>query len=350
MKPTLAARILSILFLAGLTVLAIQVNLSKPRVMILQSYDPNYAWTRDVDEGIRRIAKNWTDKTVTWHYMNTKQLSDPDSLRYAGIVARRAIDRFAPNVLIAVDDLAQNLAAKYYVDREGMSIVFSGVNGRIDQYGYNDAANVTGIYERKPLQAVKDLIMTLERTEGDVDSEPSILYLMDPSPSMARDRALVEGFDWAPIRFKGAYVARDYMDWQARVSELRSDDVDYLLVANYRKLPRAQRSREFPRPEEIMGWTERQSAVPVIGVNVFNVEDGAAIAVGASPFEQGEVAARLAERIIDEGLIARDVDQVYNRHYVVAMNAKACEERGLRLPQIYETFARTTFTFIEGEP
>lgn len=40
---------------------------------------------------------------------------------------------------------------------------------------------------------------------------------------------------------------------------------------------------------------------------------------------------------------------VYNRHYVVAMNAGALAERGLRLPQIDETFARTTFTFIEGE-
>jgi hypothetical protein len=38
------------------------------------------------------------------------------------------------------------------------------------------------------------------------------------------------------------------------------------------------------------------------------------------------------------------------RHYVVAINAPALARRELELPQIYETFARTTFTYVESEP
>ncbi len=296
MKATWAARALSTLFLIGITVLAILFNSTMPRVMILQSYDPDYAWTRDVDEEIRRVAKNWTEYRVTWHYMNTKKPSDPDSLRYAGIVARRAIDRFDPTVLIAVDDLAQKLAARYYVNKEDMSIVFSGVNGLVEPYGYDRAENVTGIFERKPLQAIKELNLTLERDRRGREHPPSVRYLMDPSPSMARDRRFVEDLDWSPLRFLGTHVAQSYEDWKEHVASL--DAVDYLLVANYRKLPRSREDPSFPPPQEIMGWTERHSPVPVTGVNVFNVEDGVAIAVGASPFEHGEVAARLAERIL----------------------------------------------------
>ena len=121
---------------------------------------------------------------------------------------------------------------------------------------------------------------------------------------------------------------------------------DYLLLANYRKLPRSADKSEFVPAQEIMSWTEENSPIPVIGVNVFNVEDGGAIAVGASPFEQGSQAARMAERILEMEQQAGQLPMVYNRQYVVAINHQALERRGLRLPQVYETFARTTATYI----
>ncbi len=350
MTSTGSSRVLSILFVFAVLVTAVVFNAAKPRVMILHSYDPDYPWTRDVDEGIERVAKRWTDYSVTRHYMNTKKLSDKESLRYAGIVARRAIEQFDPGVLIAVDDLAQKLAAMHYTDHPRMNIVFAGVNGSIEPYGYQDVQNVTGIFERKPWQAVKELILTLEREKPRPNPRPSIRYLMDPSPSMQRDRAFVEAFDWSPIRFGGTFVAQDYQRWKQHVKGLHEPESDYLLIANYRKLPRSGGDPSPPPPAEIMHWTEANSAIPVIGVNVFNVEDGAAIAVGASPFEQGEVAAAMAETLLEQGLRGIELPMVMNRQYVVAIHQEALSRRNLRLPQIYETFARTTATYIKGKP
>lgn len=350
MKQSPAALILSLMFFVGVASFAVVFNATKPRVMILQSYDPEYAWTRDVDAGIRRISAGWTNYSVNWHYMNTKRLSDPESLRYAGIVARRAIERFDPHVLIAVDDLAQRLAARYFVNHPRMEIVFSGVNGSVEPYGYDDAENVTGVFERKPLQAVKDLVMTLEQGALDANGPRSgIHYLMDPSESMARDRHRVETFDWSPLRFEGTTVAEDYPSWQAFVRALPESDGEYLLIANYRQLRRSETNPETVPPEEVMGWTEANSPIPIIGVNVFNVEEGAAVAVGASPFEQGEVAATLADQLLREDVRGGQVAIESPRHYVVAINEAALARRGLELPQIYETFARTTFTYIDAE-
>jgi len=349
MKSMGSSKSLSILFLVAVTLTAVAFNAVKPRVMILHSYHPDYPWTRDVDVGIARIAKRWTDYSVAWHYMNTKNLSDKESLRYAGIVARRAIDRFDPMVLIAVDDLAQKLAAKHYVDHPSMNIVFSGVNGSAKPYGYEGAENVTGIFERKPWQAVKEMVLTLEREKSQPNPEPSIRYLMDPSPSMQRDRVFIEDFDWSPLHFSGTYVAENYQRWKQHVRALPGQQVDYLLLANYRKLPRSEADPSFPPPAEIMRWTEANSTVPVIGVNVFNVEDGGAIAVGASPFEQGEVAATMAETLLEQGLRGKELAMTLNRQYVVAIQQDALSKRDLKLPQIYETFARTTATYIEAE-
>jgi hypothetical protein len=279
--------------------------------------------------------------------MNTKNLSGKESLRYAGIVARRAIDQFDPMVLIAVDDLAQQLAAKYYVDQPHMNIVFAGVNGSVEPYGYLGAKNVTGVFERKPWQAVKELVLTLEREKPRPRPKPSLSYLMDPSPSMLPDRAFIEAFDWAPIRLDSTFVASDYQRWQQYVLSLDERGSDYLLLANYRKLPRSESDPSFPPAEQIMRWTEANSPVPVIGVNVFNVEDGAAIAVGASPFEQGELAARMAETLLEKNLRGGDLEMQVNRQYVVAIHQEALRQRQLKLPQIYETFARTTATYVE---
>lgn len=340
--------LLSFLFLLLFLAAAVVFNAIKPRVMVLHSYHPDYPWTRDVDVGIQRIAQRWADYSVTWHYMNTKNLSDKDSLRYAGLVARRAIDRFDPMVLIAVDDPAQELAARHYVGRPEIQIVFAGVNGDAEPYGYQGAANVTGIFERKPWQAVKEMVGTLELSKAQPNPRPRLRYLMDPSPSMQRDRGFIEAFDWSPILFDGAFVAKDYSQWQAFVRSLAEQSVDYLLVANYRKLPRSVEDPVLSPPEEVMLWTETHSPVPVIGVNVFNVEDGAAIAVGASPFEQGEAAAQMTETLLEQNLSGAQLPMTSNQHYVVALNRAALDKRQLQLPQIYETFARSTATYLKG--
>jgi len=335
------------IFLIGFFVSAVLFNAAKPRVMILHSYDPDYSWTRDIDIGVRRVSEKWTDYSLSWHFMDTKRHGDRAWLEHAGKAARRAIDRTDPHVLIAVDDLAQELAAKYYVGHPGMNIVFAGVNGYIEPYGYVGAANVTGIYERKPLQAVKELIQSLESFRGAKEGRsPRLTYLVDPSPSMQLDRGFVDEFDWAPLVHTGSLQADSFEDWK-RLVITAGENSDYLLVANYRKLPRSSVDAGYVPPDEVMAWTEANSPVPVIGVNTFNVEDGGAIAVGASPFEQGRVAARMTETILEQGLRAGALPPVLNRQYVVAINRQALERRHLHLPQVYETFARTTATYIE---
>ena len=341
-------RFLSFMFIIGLIASAVVFNASKPRIMILHSYHPDYPWTRDIDAGIQRISKNWTGYALTLHYMDTKKHSDKEWLRHAGIGARRAIDRFNPDVLIAVDDLAQDLAARYYVDHPCIKIVFSGINSSAVSYGYDGAQNVTGIYEWKPLNAVKEMIINFESAKYKPNDTPNIVYLMDPSPSMAGDRNFFETFNWAPLIFKGSMIVKNFKEWKIMVSKLDQLGVDYLLVANYRKLPRSDEDSRLPSPQEIMKWTEANSTPPVIGLNIFNVEDGGMIAVGASPFEQGEIAAKMAEIIVKQNISPKDIPKVVNRQYIVAVNQQLLKKRNLKLPQIYEAFARVTSTYVEG--
>jgi ABC-type uncharacterized transport system substrate-binding protein len=338
--------VMSIVFLCIIAGLAVYFNMHKPRIMILHSYSPEYVWTRDVNEGINRIAQNWGRYSVQWHYMDTKKYRDQRWYEQASLIAKRAIDNASPDVLIIVDDLAQKLVGKYYIDHPNIQIVFAGVNGSIEQYGYHKANNVTGIFERKQLNAIKETLLTLEQGRDEPLEHPRVLYLIDSSTSLAKGRPYFEKFDWSPLTFEGVDVMDNFEEWKEDV--LYADHfTDYLLVANYRKLKTSETNHKVPSPETVMTWTEENSPVPVIGVNLFNTEEGAMMSIGVSPYEQGEIAAKMAERIIEEKISADDIPIQDNKHYVVALNDDALKKRGIIMPSIYEAFGRATAHYYE---
>lgn len=338
--------VLCLVFLGAVLVTAVIYNSAKPRVMVVQSYDPAYAWTRDVDIGLRRVMDKWTGYSVIWHYMDTKKLADKDWLKRSGIIARRAIRQNNPRILIAVDDLAQSLAAKYFIDHPTMDIVFAGVNGSVEPYGYHLASNVTGIFERKQLKAVKETILALESKKDVPDPTPSLAYILDPSPSLAQGRGFIDTYAWYPVDYKGSVIAEDYPQWQKIVRET-GRQVDYLIVANYRKLHTQGPQSPYADAREVMAWTEKNSPVPVIGINSFNVEDGAMISIGVSPFEQGETAARMAQEILTRNIRARDIPMKMNTQYIVAIRESSLRLRKMELPAVYEAFGRATENYFE---
>ena len=91
-----------------------------------------------------------------------------------------------------------------------------------------------------------------------------------------------------------------------------------------------------------MEWTEENSPVPVIGTNPFNTEDGAMLSVGVSPYEQGETMAEMARMIIEKGVAPKAIPIRTSHQYVVAFRKSALERRHMKVPQIFEAFARAT--------
>ncbi|TXT39617.1 MAG: ABC transporter substrate-binding protein [Comamonadaceae bacterium] len=88
-----------------------------------------------------------------------------------------------------------------------------------------------------------------------------------------------------------------------------------------------------------MSWTEAHSnALPVAAKNGF-VADGGALAISSSPQEQGQSAARLTVALL-QGKSPQDLPVKEGQAFVVAMHADKLENRGYRLPKVYEAAAR----------
>lgn len=313
-------------------------NYHKPRLLVLHSYGNDYVWTKEVNEGLKRVLgkNNWL--STRYHYMHTNKFNGKDELRRSAQAGRRAVEQFRPDVLLAIDDHAQELVAKYYVNDPKMQIVFAGINGEITPYGYDHANNVTGIRERKQYKAVQEMLSILSQDQG---RPARLAYLVDSALSSSADISEADKFSWAPHHYVGSFQASDFGDWQEKVRTL-AGQVDFLLVSGYRQLPRVAGDKGFVPPEQVLDWTVSQLQVPVIGLNVFNSRDGAMISLGVSPYEQGEVAAKMAYDLLRGGQKTGDLPIRQASQYVVSMSEQALARYRIKPPQVFEAFARAT--------
>lgn len=327
------------LFLVASVVVVVAYNLHKPRVLVLQSYDLTYPWTREVSVGLHRVLDEHPHFAVRWFYMDTKRHPEKEFKQKMGLSARQSIERWKPDVVIAVDDDAQEFVTRHFVNHPQIRIVFAGVNGGVEPYGFVGAGNVTGIFERKDWQALKDALLAL-RWPRPATGPLRVLHIGDTSGSVEHDDRYLREFDWKPLINLPSRKVASFDDWKKAVLDAQ-DKTDFILTTNYRRIRRDAANAALVPPEEIVAWTVANSRVPVVGTNGFFVEDGGELAIGTSPYEQGEVAARMAIRLLG-GERASDIPHASTRQFVVYMRSARLHRRGMELPPLYEAFARAT--------
>lgn len=321
----------------------ISFSMQKPRIFILHSYHPSYSWTRDVDVGLDRVLAEKTYYSVRRFYMDTKRHPWVHYKKAVGVNAYNSINTWKPDVLIAVDDDAQKYVASRFVGNPDIDVVFAGVNGEIDKYGYSKADNVTGILERKKLKALKDMLLIL--ADKHPDHPLRIVNIGDKSESVQYDDDFIKSFDWSPVVYAGSTLVETLGEWKDAISSA-SRIADVVIVENYRKLVREAGKTDLVPPEETVGWTTKNSSIPVVGLNGFYVEDGGMMSIATSPYEQGEVAADIAVRIVD-GTPPSEIPVASTRQFVVYMSKSLVNSSGLELPEVYEAFARGTNNYYE---
>lgn len=322
------------------------------RVLVVHSYNTDYAWVEQIDDGIDRVFGARPDVLSLTHYMDLKNHTDEAFRRTAASLAHRVVDEWQPDVLVLIDDVAQTLVGQDYADPQDdhapIDIVFGGVNGTPQAY-YPDIRNVAGILERKPLAAIKDTLTALIRAHApgtDLAARaPRIQYIGDRSASITAELPFYETIDWSPLVWRDPVQVDTFEDWKAAVRRA-GEEADLILLTNYQQI-RDGAGGPFLRPAaQVMQWTERNATVPVLGVGWSNSSDGAALTVSVSPVEQGEVAAGLALSILD-GAAPADLGFVAPRQFMVHVCERTMERSGLKLPGFYEAFARATGNYYQ---
>lgn len=335
-------RIMAFLFVAVTLLLFGWYNMTKPRILVLHSYDPDYAWTRDVNIGLNREFVDRYRYQLNWYYMDTKRHPSPSFRKSAGIAARNVIKQMNPDVLIAVDDDAQEFAAKYFINDEHIKIVFAGINKHAEDYGYQNATNATGILERIPLSAMREALSSVKSFQQ-LNRPVRIAYLGDKSGTVLGDAEQIKNFDWGPHQLIGQYFVASFPEWKQKVIEL-GGQADIILVTGYRGLLLNEKPAgdkpALVNPKDVVRWTEENSTIPIFSGNGFFTEDGGMLAVGTSPYEQGEQAAVYALELALKHKSVEELKVQTSQQFIISMNGPLMNKRQIELPRVYEAAAR----------
>jgi hypothetical protein len=233
-----------------------------------------------------------------------------------------------------------------------MSIVFAGVNGKPEDYGYDEAANVTGILERKPLEATKDTLLMMAQAEGfDLEDPneiaPRLVFIGDNSFTVDAEIDSYSKFDWAPLEWIEPYRADNIEEWEAAIQKANKH-ADLIMISDIRQVRLEPGGKELALASDVMELTETTSDNPILSMaRILVMEDGGMMSIAASGYEQGEIAASMALQIALEDKKAVDIDIVKTQQFLIAVRESTLEGRNLAVPSIYEAFARATDNFAE---
>ena len=329
-----------VLFLICSLIFFTYASLQKPRVLILHSYSTSFAWVRDINVGIQRVLAKQPYK-IQYHYMDTKRNPNPEYKAKAAEVAKQNIIDWEPNVIIAVDDNAQSLVAKEFINNPKIKIVFTGVNAEPEAYGYNTASNVSGLLERIPFDSIKEAFVQILPKD-----RRRIVHYSDSSPTSDAVHLEMDSFNWKPIELIEHVKLETFEEWQQAI--LTADrKADFLFLTHYHTLKRSAEDPAIVPPQEVMEWTMANSPLPDIGCWGFYVDDGGMLALGVSPYEEGDVAAQMAVDILEHDRPSPELGIKTSRLYVAYARESRLKKYQIKLPKVYESFARATNNYYE---
>lgn len=322
------------------------VSYTRETLLVLHSYDENYAWVRDVNIGIKRSLGNRKNVRIFYHYMDTKSHPDLEFKKKAGVIARRVVDYIKPDIVLACDDDAQSEVMRHYVNHKNIQIVFIGVNAKPEKYGYLNTTNVTGVLERIPYEAVKNVIEILSK-QRNLKPPYRTIHISDQSNIVGYDDINMHEYPhWGPIKLLKSDLVSTFDEWKRAILE-SAKIADVILISNYRKVYENDDKKTFVPFKKVIEWSYKNASIPIIGVNGFVCEEGAALAVGTSPIEQGELGAQIVVTLLEKKAKITEIPFQNSAYPMIYIDEQRFNESGYDLPQLYIAFAKTTNTFYQ---
>lgn len=283
------------------------------RILILHSYHIEYEWTQTIDDGISSVldGKGYIIKKI---FMDTKRHSCEAFKTMAGQNALAVIQEFKPQILLAVDDNAQEYCARFLVNRPDIAIVFCGVNADITTYNY-PGTNATGVierpYVRESIEILKKLTPNIRSisvlTDKGNTSDGFVRYLKDQN---------------IPIQIDKIQIVATFAEWKSAITHLQSDAI---MIYTYHTL--MEQDVNVP-PQTVMQWTNQHLNKPSIGFFNFAVQDGILLGNAESGFEHGQLAAQKVIEII-QGKKTTEITVTKAEKRLILVNGKTAARLGI---------------------
>ncbi len=283
------------------------------RIFWLESYHAENPWTKSMGMAIRETLSGH-DVDLKIFHMDTKRNNTEDYIKRTAKRAVNEIHAYHPDVVIASDDNASKHVVMPFFKNTSLPIVFCGVNGSPDLYGY-PYSNATGIIE--------------------VDPFPKLLYCLNHICPISKVGYLAE--DGISARSNGyvykmqtrfecvQYYAHTFDEWKD--SFLRAQkEVDVLVIGNTSAIKSWDQDKAI---EFVM----KETRIPTGCILAF-VARLTFIGCIKIPEEHGRYAAQTALEIIN-GTPPDSIGIATSKEAMLIVNLKIAEANGIKVPRSF---------------
>lgn len=280
------------------------------KLLYINSYHKGYDWSDGIERGMREVLDNKGIEISTIE-MDTKRNADDEFKKKVAEKAKKEIEDFKPDVIIASDDNAFKYVIQEYYKDADIPVVFCGLNWNASIYGA-PYSNTTGVVEVALTLYLIDYLK--QYSGGDANR---IGYL---SADVLTERKNLEYYDRLfGLNFDAVYFVKTMEEWKEAFKKLQ-EEVDIIV---------------FENNAGISDWDDKEAEdfalanikVPVGTMNewVMNVS---LIGLTKVPEEQGELSALAALRILD-GEKPSEIPVITNEKGDLMLNFKMAEELGI---------------------
>ncbi len=321
----------------------------KLRIFIVDSYHPQYLWSKDTTKGLCAALKDFkfldndqqidelttkdlleTDIIVIKKvWMDSKHKSRKDEIKAITKNIVNEINKFKPDLVFLGDDNATNFIGAHLFNTK-IPVVFWGVDFNPFAYGYIDSLahpghNVTGVYQA---EYIKDTMRYLIRLKPSVKK---FAILSDASETgLAKTRAVLKLSEdgQLPLQLIDQVATNSFSEWQDRILELRSK-VDAFYVVNHGTL----RDDNGAYVDTFMAgaWYLSNVKIPEISPEKQFVQEGMLLSVDDSGYKQAYEAGRMADMVLHHHIAPGNIPVVAPSRGAIMVNRQRASMLGIDL-------------------
>ncbi len=259
-------------------------------VLVLNSYHAGYNWTDELNRGLVSILQSQSYEVEVWEeFLDTRRRPRADQLAAQREFVERKYRDIRLDLIIASDDDATALLASPGKPMFGNTpVVFCGISG-MDLVARLPRDRFTGLIE------VFQLDVFLDRTLKMFPRTSKVVVVTDNALSNAAHRQMLEELGRRRRELRFEYLDGSRMGFEEILGALRRVPADALVMASAFT---HGKDGKYVTPLDSGQKIAAASRAPVVSQNTSQLGQGYLLGNANGGFEHGQVAARMALRVL----------------------------------------------------
>lgn len=280
--------VISLIFTTCATAASASAESAKKRLLIIHSYEMDYEWTVEEDNGIQKAFNELIDKNnwfIDRAFLNGKKYQEnPNLIEIVINNIKEDVLKNKPAAVILTDDLAFSEFYKFLQNLK-IPISFGGVNGFLEDYGYKiGEKGITGTLEHNNFSAMVKIMKKIKPSIKNIIFVGDISQTTDAIIKNIKNQMALGKFKTTNINNYIFYKTGSFEELKKYLSNIDTYNTAVIYISFYTYKDLNNNNVYYRKVDE---WVSQNTAIVDAGIASFHVKNGRLLSLASSANEIG---------------------------------------------------------------